>query len=201
MLKPRQKVISPISYSPSLIYPLNYVITPIPLLLTHLPAQPRHTGKILQERKNHDLTLENKRLEATEFRETVLESIKLASTTFGEGFNSFISDKPKLLNTVGSLTALALGIYTAKVSTGVIGRIIEARIGKPSLIRETSRKNYLQMVRSPFSTLKATFATVNSDNAIKDIVINPSVGTHSLTHSPTHSPTHSLRCPSQGDRI
>jgi ATPase family AAA domain-containing protein 3A/B len=32
-------------------------------------------GRIMQERKNHDLTLENKRVEAKELRETVLESI------------------------------------------------------------------------------------------------------------------------------
>jgi hypothetical protein len=35
-------------------------------------------GRILQERKNHDLILENKRLEAKEFRTTVLEGLKLA---------------------------------------------------------------------------------------------------------------------------
>lgn len=34
---------------------------------------------------------------------------------------------------------LALGIYAAKTGTGVAGRFVEARLGKPSLVRETSR--------------------------------------------------------------
>jgi hypothetical protein len=38
-----------------------------------------------QERKNHDLHRDMKNLESKEYRETLLESIKLAGTTFGEG--------------------------------------------------------------------------------------------------------------------
>ena len=78
-------------------------------------------GKILQERKNHDLIVEKKKLEQVEYRETVLKSIELAGTTLGEGFKAFISDREKLTNTAAVLTVAAFGIYTARTSTGYRG--------------------------------------------------------------------------------
>lgn len=84
-------------------------------------------GRIMQERKNHDLTLDKQREQAREYRETVLEGIKLAGSTIGAGLQEFVSDREKLANTAVTLTALAFGVYTARTSTGVIGRYIEAR--------------------------------------------------------------------------
>lgn len=132
-------------------------------------------GRILQERKNHDLTIENKRLEAKEYRETVLESIKLAGSTIGTGIQEFVTDREKLANTAVSLTALAFGIYTARMSTGVAGRYIEARLGKPSLVRETTKQNVLQMIRSPFSTFQRAFGSGQGEAAMKEIVLEPSL--------------------------
>ena len=37
------------------------------------------------------------------------------------------------------MSLLAVGIYSARNATGVAARYIEARLGKPSLVRETSR--------------------------------------------------------------
>lgn len=132
-------------------------------------------GRILQERKNHDLVLENKRLEAKEYRETVLESIKLAGSTIGEGVKEFVSDREKLGNVAATLTILALGIYSARVSTGVAGRYVEARLGKPALVRETTKRSVLQMIRSPYSTLKLAFGTGSGEDAMKNIVLEPSL--------------------------
>jgi ATPase family AAA domain-containing protein 3A/B len=128
-------------------------------------------GRILQERSNHDLILEKKRLEAKEYRETVLEGIKLAGSTIGAGVQEFVSDRQKLVNVAGTLTALAFGIYTARTSTTVIGRFIESRLGKPSLIRETTRMNVLSLVKQPYSTLKQSFKSKSAENALKNIVL------------------------------
>ena len=49
----------------------------------------------------------------------------------------------------GGLTMLAVGIYAAKFGTGVAARFIENRLGKPSLIRETSRLTLAQMFKHP----------------------------------------------------
>merc|ERR1711871_1800837 len=122
-------------------------------------------GRIAQERTNHDLVLEKKRLEAKENRETVLESIRLASSTIGAGFKEYIADTDKLFNTAATLTAIGFGLYTAKVSTGVLGRYIEARLGKPSLVRETTKKNFIQMMRSPIKSAKLAYFSAGSKAA------------------------------------
>lgn len=115
-------------------------------------------GRIRQERDNNDLIVKNKIVEAKEYRETVLESIKLATSTIGGGLMEFVSDKQKLANVATTLTAVAFGIYAARISTGVAGRYIESRLGKPSLVRETTKKSYLQMIRAPVATLKLQFS-------------------------------------------
>ena len=128
-------------------------------------------GRIRQERQNHDLMLEKTSAEGKEYRETVLEGIGLATATVGKGLQEFIMDREKLINTTVTLTGIAFGLYTARVSTGVVGRFIEARLGKPSLLRETTKRNVLQMVGSPISSARLAFGSAQGDNALKNIVL------------------------------
>lgn len=130
-------------------------------------------GKIKQERLNHDLHLEEARVRAKEYRETVLEGIKLAGSTVGAGVMAFVDDREKLTATVTSLTALALGIYTAKVSTGVAGKYVEARLGKPSLVRETSRRSVAQVVTNPLPSLKRVLRLQKPHDALEGVVLEP----------------------------
>lgn len=55
----------------------------------------------------------------------------------------------KTLFQAGGLTLLAIGVYAAKYGTGVGARYIEARLGKPSLVRDTSRLTVLEAVKHP----------------------------------------------------
>lgn len=132
-------------------------------------------GRILQERKNHDLILEKKRVEAKEYRDTVLEGIKLAGSTIGAGVQEFVTDRNKLINVAATFTALAFGIYTARTSTTVIGRYIESRLGKPSLVRETTKLSVLQMFRNPYKTFKIAFGNANANNSLKNIILESSL--------------------------
>ncbi|KAI1231519.1 hypothetical protein IHE44_0007972 [Lamprotornis superbus] len=68
---------------------------------------------------------------------------------FGEGFRAFVTDWDKVTATVAGLTLLAVGVYSAKNATAVAGRYIEARLGKPSLVRETSRITVLEALKHP----------------------------------------------------
>nr|XP_040048087.1 ATPase family AAA domain-containing protein 3-like isoform X2 [Gasterosteus aculeatus aculeatus] len=106
------------------------------------------------ERENADLIREQIRLKAAEHRQTVLESIKTAGAVFGEGFRAFVSDWDKLTATVAGLTLLAAGVYSARNATAVAGRYIEARLGKPSLVRETSRITVAEAIKHPVKTTK-----------------------------------------------
>lgn len=44
---------------------------------------------------------------------------------------------------------LAAGFYLAKNSVGVGARFVEARLGKPSLVRDTSRLTVAGAVKNP----------------------------------------------------
>lgn len=54
-----------------------------------------------------------------------------------------------ILHQVAGLTLLAVGVYSARNATGVAGRYIEARLGKPSLVRETSRFTVGEAIKHP----------------------------------------------------
>lgn len=128
-------------------------------------------GRILQERQNHDLFLENRKLDALQYRETILESIKLGGSTLYGGLQDFIQDRQKLTNTALTISGIALGIYSARVGTSIAGKYIEARLGKPSLVRETSKKNIIQMLRSPLSSFKLAFGSPNVEGALKNVIL------------------------------
>nr|XP_039330452.1 LOW QUALITY PROTEIN: ATPase family AAA domain-containing protein 3-like [Saimiri boliviensis boliviensis] len=91
------------------------------------------------ERENADIIREQTRLEAAAHRQTVLESMRMAGTLFGEGFHALVTDWDKVTATAAGLTLLAVGVYSAKNATAVAGHHVEAQLRKPSLVRETSR--------------------------------------------------------------
>ncbi|XP_054465076.1 ATPase family AAA domain-containing protein 3-like [Anoplopoma fimbria] len=125
------------------------------------------------ERENADLIREQIRLKAAEHRLTVLESIKTAGAVFGEGFRAFVSDWDKLTATVAGLTLLAAGVYTARNATSVAGRYIEARLGKPSLVRETSRITIAEAIKHPITTTKRLRS--RPQDALEGVVLSASL--------------------------
>lgn len=130
-------------------------------------------GKAKIERENKDIRMEQIRLKAAEQRETVLQSIKTAGSILGAGFDAFISDWDKISATAAGLTLLALGVYTAKYGTGVTARFIEARLGKPSLVRDTSRLSVFGALRHPVQTVRKLF--VNYEDSLQGIILRPSL--------------------------
>jgi ATPase family AAA domain-containing protein 3A/B len=127
-----------------------------------------YVGKIRQERENHDLVIDKRRIELKEYRDTVLESIKEASSNIGRGLQDYLSDEKKLTNSVAALTVLAFGVYSARTSISVLGRFIESRLGKPTLVRETSRMNALQFIRSPLQAIRQASIQIYRPNQVED---------------------------------
>lgn len=72
----------------------------------------------------------------------------------GTGAQALLTDWPKVVTAVGGLSLLALGVYSAKGATGVTARYVEARIGKPTLVTETSRFSLLEAAKHPIEALK-----------------------------------------------
>ncbi|XP_068088004.1 ATPase family AAA domain-containing protein 3-A-like [Hyperolius riggenbachi] len=139
--------------------------------MLRIEAEARARAKV--ERENADIIREQIRLKAAEHRQTVLESIKTARTVFGEGFRAFVSDWDKVTATAAGLTLLAVGVYSAKNATGVAGRYIEARLGKPSLVRDTSRITALEAVKHPIKVSKRLFSQVQ--DALEGVVLSPTL--------------------------
>uniref|UniRef100_A0A673C7G8 ATPase family AAA domain-containing protein 3-A-like n=1 Tax=Sphaeramia orbicularis TaxID=375764 RepID=A0A673C7G8_9TELE len=137
--------------------------------LLRIEAESKARARV--ERENADIIREQIRLKAAEHRQTVLESIKTAGAVFGEGFRAFVSDWDKVTATVAGLTLLAVGVYSARNATGVAGRYIEARLGKPSLVRETSRFTVGEAIKHP--TVKRLKS--KPQDALEGVVLSPTL--------------------------
>lgn len=138
---------------------------------SRVEAEMRAKGKV--DRENQDLIKEQIRLKAQERRQTVMESIKTAGSVLGTGFQTFISDWDKVVATAAGISLVAIGVYTAKYGTGVAARFVEARLGKPSLVRETSRLTFFEALKHPIKTAKRI--TVKPEDALKGIILRPSL--------------------------
>ena len=149
-------------------------------------AKAESEGRISQERMNHDLIIDKVKLEASEYRNTILKAIQDGGQLLGNGLSSYLDDKEKLMNTALTVTYMAVGIYTAKTTIGMTGRYIESRFGKPSLVRETSRFSILNTLQHPIQYVTSHFrravmnarsggstTTMDNTNVLKGIVLEP----------------------------
>ncbi|MCL4127524.1 UNVERIFIED_CONTAM: hypothetical protein GTU68_047170 [Idotea baltica] len=137
-------------------------------------------GKL--DRENQDLKLEQMKLQAEqdrettlksliEKRETIISSIKTASSAIGTGLNAFLSDPNKIAASVGGLVALTAGYFTAKGSLGVFFRFLEARLAKPSLVRDTSRVTPIDLLKHPIQSAKKF--QKKPEDVLSEVVLSP----------------------------
>ncbi|KAL7231466.1 hypothetical protein ACSBR2_009671 [Camellia fascicularis] len=115
-------------------------------------------------------------------REKWLAAINTTFSHIEGGFRVLLTDRSKLIMTVGGVTALAAGVYTtregARVTWGYINRIL----GQPSLIRESSIAKFpwsgivsrgaKKML--DYSTAAGT-VTAESKNKFGNVVLHPSL--------------------------
>lgn len=115
-------------------------------------------------------------------REKWLAAINTTFSHIEGGFRVLLTDRSKLIMTVGGVTALAAGVYTtregARVTWGYINRIL----GQPSLIRESSIAKFpwsgivsrgaKKMLN--YSTAAGT-VTAESKNKFGNVVLHPSL--------------------------
>ncbi|KAK4306246.1 hypothetical protein Pmani_021912 [Petrolisthes manimaculis] len=141
-------------------------------------------AKARVDRDNQDLMLEQIRVRAAEDRETmlkslvekretVLSSIKTAGAAIGTGVDAFLSEPAKIQAAVAGLVALTAGYYAAKGSLAIMFRFVEARLAKPSLVRETSRISPFDTLRHPVETIKKI--QKKPEDVLEGVVLNPKV--------------------------
>ncbi|CAD7963666.1 unnamed protein product [Amoebophrya sp. A120] len=105
-----------------------------------MKAKAENDARAKTERENIDVRIREMRAQAGEERTTRLEAIERYFT----GFSGLLSDKQKITTLVAGLSALALGVYAARNATRVTANIVEKNMGKPSLVRDTSRWTWKQ---------------------------------------------------------
>jgi len=136
-------------------------------------AEAEALARAKADRENRDIRKEEIKLEAAEKRETILESIKTAGTVLGDGAKAFLSDWDKITAAAVGITLVAAGVYTSKNAIGVSARFIEARLGKPALVRETSRLTLLEALKHPISTARRLLS--KPEDALKGVILNPTL--------------------------
>ena len=105
-----------------------------------IKAKAEAEGRILQERQNKDIHMERLMEEGNLAKQKVLDAINLLFVRISEGANALISDPQRIGRLLLSLVALAAGIYVVRDFSRVAAEEVAKRLGKPSLIRETSRE-------------------------------------------------------------
>merc|ERR1719277_1823555 len=125
------------------------------------------------ERENQDLSLEQIRLRAKEHRTTVMEGITTAGSVIGAGLQAFLSDWDKVVAAAAGASLLAAGYFSAKRVTGVAANYVQARLGKPSLVRDTSRTPLFEAAKHPVQTVKKKME--KPQNALTGIVLAPAL--------------------------
>jgi len=104
-----------------------------------MTAEAEAAGRTKQERENVDVRLRELRASKAEERQTKLESLNATFAGLGAGMKTLLEDKQKMTQLVTGITALALGIYAAKNGTRMASNLMERRLGRPPLVRETSK--------------------------------------------------------------
>lgn len=125
------------------------------------------------ERENQDLTLEQIRLKAKEHRTTVIDGITTAGSVIGAGLQAFLTDWDKVVAGAAGASLLAVGYFTAKRATAVGASYVQARLGKPSLVRDTSRTPLLEAAKHPVQTVKKKME--KPQEALTGIVLAPTL--------------------------
>jgi len=133
------------------------------------------SGKAKIERDNHDLNKEKIKLEGAEKRETAMQALNSFRNMVGTGLDTLINNKDKAMGFAFATGLIACSIYGAKHGIGTSMRLIEARIGKPTLVRETTRFNYKDTLRHPISTLVKKLGFGAKPDAMEGVVMNPTL--------------------------
>mmetsp|Transcript_4880 Transcript_4880/g.14446 ORF Transcript_4880/g.14446 Transcript_4880/m.14446 type:complete len:671 (-) Transcript_4880:31-2043(-) len=91
------------------------------------------------ERETFDLRMAQMAERAGLRRDAVLEAVQQTFSSLGGGVTALLGDTNRMLSLAAVVTGVAAGFYGARKAAHVLGDFVEARLRKPSLVRETSR--------------------------------------------------------------
>ncbi|XP_073058007.1 uncharacterized protein [Primulina eburnea] len=116
-------------------------------------------------------------------REKWLAAINTTFSHIEGGFRVLLTDRSRLVMTVGGATALAAGVYTTREGARVIWGYVNRILGQPSLIRESSMAKFPwsgigsraadKVVK--YSTVAGAASPAQNKSAFGDIVLHPTL--------------------------
>ncbi|CAL1532884.1 unnamed protein product [Lymnaea stagnalis] len=130
-------------------------------------------GRALMERENKDIIKEQIKLRAEEERKTKIQSITTYGQVIGSGLTTFLNNWSMITAFAGGATLVVGGYYGVKHSFGLVFRSIESRLGKPSLVRETSRFTVGRALKHPIATVQNLIR--KPDDPLKGIILKPNL--------------------------
>jgi ATPase family AAA domain-containing protein 3A/B len=129
-------------------------------------VQAESEGRIKQERENIDVRLQELRAKMGEKRQTRMETLNATFSSIGSGVSSLLADKQRLTALCLGRTGVFLGLFAAKQGTRVAATLVERSLGKPPLVRETSRWTF-----SPTRWFSSFFKKSEGKNMYEKIVL------------------------------
>lgn len=96
-------------------------------------------GRIAENRKNEDVIRRQMIAKVTAETEKAVKVVQETLGLIGGGINDILADRERMAMFVGSVTALAAGVYASREGARFGFRQLEKYMGQPSLVRETSR--------------------------------------------------------------
>lgn len=99
------------------------------------------------ERENEPLRLRAMRAKMAEERKRLLDAVALVASYIGRGAAALLDD-PRALSTVAlAIVALISGGFFSREAAKLARSLAEAYLGRPRLVRETSRKRFARLRR------------------------------------------------------
>jgi ATPase family AAA domain-containing protein 3A/B len=102
------------------------------------------TAKAEAERNNEDVHLRRLQAEHEQRRKRNIAAINALFSHLATSLSVAAKNPKQVFTLIGYACLMATAIFSAKEASRLIRSILEATIGKPQLIRETSRKNIVR---------------------------------------------------------
>jgi len=97
------------------------------------------SAKAEAERLNEDVSLRQIAAKGLEERRRTLEAITTVFSHLGSGFTALLGNPRQLATLLGSVLLVVAGGFLAREGATLVRQLLEAKLGRPRLVRETSR--------------------------------------------------------------
>lgn len=137
------------------------------------------TAKAEAERANEDVHLRRLQAESEQRRKRNVAAIQTVFVNLSTAFSAAANNPQKVFTFIGYLTLFTLAVYTSREAARLCRILLESALGKPKLIRETTR------VSLPRAIINMILGTTTSNKPCEeyfdDLILPESLKKRALT--------------------